>query len=162
MKTINIIAAVAKNGVIGNNGQLPWRLPQDLQRFKRLTEFGTVIMGRKTWESLPGAVRPLKNRENYVLSREPSYFAPGAIVVSSLQDAIASAACEHVWVIGGAQIYAAAFPLAAKVYITEVNAEPEGDARFPDLSFEDFGLTKCEHWKDEHGTWHRFLEFART
>lgn len=158
-KQINIIVAAAKNGVIGNKQMLPWSLPQDLKRFKELTQLGTVIMGRKTWESLP--FRPLKNRENIIVSRSPEYYAPGAKVCVSLQDAIVSASTDAVWIIGGAEIYAQAVKLAARLYITEINAYPEGDAFFPLEWTYDFTLEKCEHF-EEAGKKHRFLTFRRS
>ncbi len=159
MKQVNIIAAVAKNRVLGAKGAIPWTLPQDLKRFKELTQLSTVVMGRKTWESLP--VRPLRNRDNIVVSRSAEYYAQGAKTVSSLHDAIKTAVTDTVWVIGGAQIYEQALPLADKLYLTEVNALPYGDAYFPQLETDRWALEKCEYWKDNAGTWHRYLTFEK-
>ncbi len=127
---IYLVAAVAENGVIGANGQLPWRLPEDLKHFRKLTLGHPVIMGRRTWESLG---KPLPGRENIVISRRPGFEAPGASVASTLEAAIALCAGEPIaFVIGGAEIYAAALPLADGLVLTEIHEDYEGDARFPD------------------------------
>ncbi len=129
MTRIHIVAAVASNGIIGAQGKLPWRLPQDLQHFKRLTLGHPVIMGRRTWESLGKA---LPERENIVVTRRRGYEAPGAAVASSLDAALALCAGEPIaFVIGGGELYAAALPLAAGLVLTEIHREFEGDARFP-------------------------------
>jgi dihydrofolate reductase len=129
MTRIHIVAAVASNGIIGAQGKLPWRLPQDLQHFKRLTLGHPVIMGRRTWESLGKA---LPGRENIVVTRRRGYEAPGAAVASSLDAALALCAGEPIaFVIGGGELYAAALPLAAGLVLTEIHREFEGDARFP-------------------------------
>jgi dihydrofolate reductase len=126
-----LIAAVAANGVIGARGKLPWHLPEDLKHFKALTLGHPVIMGRKTWESLG---RPLPGRENIVVTRTAAYEAPGASVAASLDAALALCADEAVaFVIGGAELYAAALPLAAGLVLTEIHRDYEGDTRFPDF-----------------------------
>lgn len=130
MTRIYIVAAVASNGIIGAQGKLPWRLQEDLQQFKKLTLGHPVIMGRRTWESLGKA---LPGRENIVLTRSRGYEAPGAAVASSLDAALALCAGEPVvFVIGGAELYAAALPLAAGLVLTEIHQDFEGDAWFPD------------------------------
>ena len=131
---INMIFARATNGVIGNNNQLPWHLPEDMARFKRLTTGWPVIMGRKTWDSLPPRFRPLPGRTNIVVTRQPGWEAPGASVANSIEDAIKL--CGNVvqaWVIGGAQIYAAAEPLADRIEVTDLAQDFEGDAFAPTL-----------------------------
>ncbi len=126
---ISIIVARARNGVIGRRNRLPWRLPADLQRFKAVTMGKPMVMGRRTWESLPGL---LPGRRHIVVSRDPAYGAEGAEVASSLAGAVALAgAVEEVMVIGGAQLYRQALPLAERIYLTEVDAEVEGDTWFP-------------------------------
>src|SRR5438105_9959905 len=118
---IYLVAAVAANGVIGRNGQLPWHLPEDLKHFKRLTLGHPVIMGRKTWESLG---RPLPGRENIVISRSAGYDAPGAAVASSLGAALAFCMEESVaFVIGGEAIFADALPVAAGLVLTEIRRD---------------------------------------
>ena len=128
-----IIAAVAGNGVIGRDNALPWRLPEDMRRFRELTSAEAVIMGRRTWESQPSRFRPLPQRLNIVLSRQGDYVAPGATCVASLQEAIAAAmAAQRIpFIIGGAALYAAAMPLAQRMELTEIDADFAGDALFP-------------------------------
>jgi dihydrofolate reductase len=126
-----LIAAVAKNGVIGKDNALPWHLPEDLKHFKALTTGHAVIMGRKTWESLPARFRPLPDRLNIVVTRNPGYSAPGATVVHSLAEAQKVGAGRTAFVIGGAELYAHALPLAQRLELTEIDAAFEGDAHFP-------------------------------
>jgi dihydrofolate reductase len=126
---VYLVVALARNGVIGAQGKLPWHLPEDLQHFKKLTLGHPVIMGRRTWESLGQA---LPGRENIVVSRRPGFEAPGASVASSVQAAIALCADEPVaFVIGGAEVYAAALPLADGLVLTEIDRDYAGDTRFP-------------------------------
>ena len=127
---IAIVAAVARNRVIGRGNALPWRLPDDLRHFKRLTLGRPIVMGRRTWESLPGV---LPQRRHVVVTRDPAYSAPGADVVHSLEDAVAAVGGEEVLVVGGAELYALALPLAQRLYLTLVEADIEGDALFPML-----------------------------
>ena len=127
---IYLVAAVAANGIIGANGQLPWRLPEDLKHFKRLTMGHPIIMGRRTWESLKG---PLPGRDNIVVTRTPGYDAPGAAVASSLEAALALCLGESVvFVIGGNQLFAESLPIAAGLVMTEIQRDFEGDTWFPD------------------------------
>jgi dihydrofolate reductase len=127
---VYLVAAVAANGVIGTDGKLPWRIPEDLRHFKALTLGHPVIMGRKTWESLG---RPLAGRENIVVTRTPGYEAPGAHVAASLDGALALCAGEPAaFVIGGSELYAAALPRADGLVLTEIERDYSGDARFPD------------------------------
>lgn len=133
-----LIVARARNGVIGKDNDLPWRLSDDLKHFKATTKGCPVIMGRKTWESLPR--RPLPGRDNIVLSRDGQYAAPGARVFTSIDASIeagrglaAVASKNEIFVTGGSAIYAAALPYADRLYITEVDTEIDGDATFPDF-----------------------------
>lgn len=127
-----VIAAVARNGVIGKDNALPWHLPEDLKHFKQLTTGQTVIMGRKTWESLPERFRPLPGRMNVVVTRDSAYAAQGASVVHSLDEAAKVGAGGTVqFVIGGSELYAYALPLAQRLELTEIDADIEGDASFP-------------------------------
>jgi len=128
---LSVIAALADNRVIGIDNRLPWRLPADLQHFKRITMGKPMIMGRKTWESLPGL---LPGRPHIVVSRDPSYRADGAQVVHSLQEAFAVFPdAPELMLVGGANLYAQAIPLAARMYLTYVHIEPGGDAFFPEF-----------------------------
>jgi dihydrofolate reductase len=131
--SVNLIWAQSSNGVIGADGQLPWRIPEDLAHFRELTDGGTVVMGRATWESLPPRFRPLPGRRNVVLSRDSSYDAPGATVVTSLHDALAEVAAGDVWVGGGAAVYAAALEHAERLCITDVDLVVDGDVRAPEV-----------------------------
>ena len=131
--TVSLIWAEAADRVIGADGSIPWQLPEEQQHFKRLTMGATVVMGRGTWESLPSSVRPLPGRRNIVVTRQPSYDAPGAEVASSLEDALERAKGDDVWVIGGATIYQQALPHADRVVRTRVHLQVEGDTRAPVL-----------------------------
>jgi len=131
---LNLIYARAANGVIGKDNQLPWHLPEDLAHFKRHTLGCPVIMGRKTWESLPPKFRPLPGRLNIVVTRDATWRAEGASVAHSLE--AARDLCPpggDAWVIGGAQVYAQALPLASQVVVTEIHRAFEGDAFAPVL-----------------------------
>ncbi len=133
MADITIVVARARNGVIGNAGALPWHLPADLKRFKAITVGKPVVMGRKTFESIG---KPLPGRHNIVLSRDPAWVADGVTVVPNLAEAIVAAGMDprargDVMIIGGAEIYALALPVATRVEITEVDAEPAGDTILP-------------------------------
>lgn len=131
---ISLIAVVAQNRAIGRGQQLLWRLPEDLRHFRATTGGKPVIMGRKTWESLPDAFRPLPGRQNIVVSRNPGYWPPGASRASSIEEALQIAgATGEVFVIGGAEMYRQTLPLADRLYLTEVAAEASGDAFFPEL-----------------------------
>jgi dihydrofolate reductase len=130
--------ARARNGVIGRGAALPWRLAADQRRFRALTMGKPVIMGRKTWESLPARFRPLPGRLNLVLSRQPEYEAPGAVVCEDWTEALAIAreqaaedGKDEICAIGGADLYALALPRAARIYLTEVDGDPEGDVSMP-------------------------------
>ncbi len=136
---LSLIAAVARNGVIGHDNGLLWHLPEDLRHFKRTTLGAPVIMGRKTWDSLPAKFRPLPGRRNVVLTRDPLWHAPGAERAGSLE--AAAALLEDVpvaYVIGGAEIYSQALPLADELVLTEIDRDFEGDTRFPDWPRDSF------------------------
>ena len=127
---IYLVVAVASNGVIGRNGQLPWHLPEDLKHFKRLTLGHPVIMGRRTWESLKG---PLPGRDNIVVTSQAGYNAPGAAVANSLQGALALCVGEPLaFVIGGSRLFAESLPIAAGIVVTEIHRDYEGDTWFPE------------------------------
>jgi dihydrofolate reductase len=137
MTRIHMIFARAANGVIGRDNTIPWRLPEDMAHFKRLTTGWPVIMGRKTWDSLPPKFRPLPGRANIVITRQPGWKESGAETAASLPDALAlCAAAEEVWIIGGAQIYAQAMPLAERIEVTEIAENIQGDAYAPLLGVE--------------------------
>lgn len=149
-----IIVARGKNGVIGRDGDLPWRLSADLQHFKKTTLGMPIIMGRATWESFPR--RPLPGRENIVLSRDWNYAAPGGRVYSSLAPAVSAAKAmaaldgkDEVFIVGGGAIYEAALPLADRLYLTEVEAAPDGHVFFPELDMANWEeVSRFEHGAD--------------
>ena len=131
---IALIYARAANGVIGHEGTMPWHLPEDLAHFRQLTQGQPVIMGRKTWDSLPPRFRPLPGRRNIVLTRQIQWQSAGAERADGLSQALALCAdSPQVWVIGGAQIYAQAEPLASRAEVTEIEQPFEGDAYAPAL-----------------------------
>jgi len=144
---ITMIAAMARNRVIGSDNDLPWKLPDDMKFFMRTTTGHTVLMGRKTLESFDG---PLKNRTNVVLTRDKSYAAAGCIVMHSVEEALERFGGEDLYVIGGAEIYKQLLPYADTILLTEIDAEVEGDARFP--AFENDGwrlAASVPHPKDD-------------
>jgi dihydrofolate reductase len=125
-----LVLAMADNGVIGDRGAIPWRIPQDMKRFKALTIGHPIVMGRKTWESFPK--RPLPGRTNIVITRDAAYAAEGAVVVHAFDDALARAQAEspaQIGIIGGAAIYRAALPHASRIELTEVHVDTPGDVR---------------------------------
>jgi dihydrofolate reductase len=134
MPRIHLIYARAANGVIGKDGTMPWHLPEDLAHFKQLTQGWPVIMGRKTWDSLPPRFRPLPGRRNIVLTRQTAWQAAGAETAADLAQALRLCGeAEQVWVIGGGQVYAQAEPLAERAEVTEIHQPFEGDAHAPVL-----------------------------
>ncbi|WP_456414188.1 type 3 dihydrofolate reductase [Thiolapillus sp.] len=146
---ISIIAAMARNRVIGKENKLPWRLPADLQHFKRLTMGKPMIMGRKTWESLPGL---LPGRPHIVVSRNRDHQATGASLVHSLEEAIRQAGnAPEIMIVGGANLYAQALPFAQRIYLTEIDLDVEGDAWFPELDSARWReIRREEHEADEN------------
>jgi dihydrofolate reductase len=139
---VSLVWAQAANRVIGRAGTLPWRLPEDLARFRSLTIGSTVLMGRRTWESLPEAVRPLPGRDNLVLTRQPAWSAPGAVAVASMASALQNAR-SSLWVIGGAEVYAAAVDHADRAVVTELADCFDGDTFAPRLD-DTWGITDRE------------------
>ena len=129
---LHLILARARNGVIGHRNALPWHLPEDMAHFKRTTLGCPVIMGRKTWESLPPRFRPLPGRLNVVVTRQEKWHAEGALTANSLTEACALCPPDSdAWVIGGAEIYAQALPLASSAVVTEIDSDFEGDSFAP-------------------------------
>ena len=125
---ISLVVAIARNGVIGRDNDLAWRISSDLKRFKALTMGKPILMGRKTWDSIG---RPLPGRRSLVLTRDRSLAIPGATVVHDWDTALTAAGDDELMVVGGAEIYKLALPRADRLHLTEVDAAPEGDAYFP-------------------------------
>lgn len=147
---VTLIWAQAKDRVIGRANTIPWHVPQDMAFFKEQTMGAAVIMGRKTWESLPEKFRPLPGRVNIVMSQTPDYKAPGALVVRSITQALDIAECNpNTIVIGGDQIYRQTLWFATQVIVTEVDLEVvDGDAHAPQLDYKEWGLTRETYWAE--------------
>ena len=160
--TLSIVAAVARNGVIGREGGIPWHIPEDMARFRALTTGHPVVMGRKTWDSLPDRFRPLPGRRNVVVTRNPVWTADGAERAASLDTALELLDDpETVFVIGGASLYDQALPLADDLELTEVDLEPEGDAFFPAWDREAFEEMSREPHVSEDGAAFAFVTYRR-
>ncbi|CAB3727330.1 dihydrofolate reductase [Achromobacter kerstersii] len=158
--SLTLIVAYSTNRAIGRDNALPWKLPGDLAHFKRSTLGHPIIMGRKTWDSLG---RPLPGRLNIVISRNPDFAATGATVVPTLDAAIAACGdVDQAFVIGGAQIYTHALPLAQRVLATEVHADVEGDAFFPLLPAFQWKETAREKQPAENGYEYDFVTYERS
>ncbi|OJX77028.1 dihydrofolate reductase [Leifsonia sp. 71-9] len=156
-----LIWAEAHDSVIGADGGIPWHLSEDMRHFRELTAGSPVVMGRRTWDSLPERFRPLPGRTNIVVTRQADWSAPGAEVAHSVEDALARAgAAETVWVMGGAQLYAAALPLADRVEVTEVDLDVAGDTRAPELG--DGWTVRAGEWLESaSGLRYRFTTYLR-
>jgi dihydrofolate reductase len=158
--TVRLIWAQSANGVVGYDNTLPWRIPEDLARFRALTTGATVVMGRRTWESLPPRFRPLPHRRNVVVTTDASYDAPGAEVFTSLDAALGSA--DDVWIGGGGEIYAATMPLADALYVTDVDIEVDGDVVAPTIGPQWHEVDLGEWQTSSTGIRFRWRELRRT
>ena len=154
---IAMIAAMAQNRVIGAGGEMPWHLPADLQRFKRLTMGQTLLMGRETYQSIG---RPLPGRQTIILSRDPGYSVDGCVVVPSLVAGVAAATTEKLFICGGGEVYRAALALAEKIYLTELLSDVSGDTFFPEIPCQQFEVIHTEALLDD-GQSCRFQIFQR-
>ena len=157
------MAAVARGGVIGRDGGIPWRLPEDMARFRELTMGHPVVMGRRTWESLPDQFRPLPGRGNVVVTRNPDWSAQGADRVGSIEEALTLLESEpEVFVIGGGEIYATALPYADELHLTEIDADVEGDTTFPSWDPGEFEEASRETHVTGDGTSFAFVTYRRS
>ena len=162
MPIISLVVAVAKNRAIGKDGHLLCHLPEDMRHFREVTLGKPVIMGRKTWESLPEAFRPLPGRHNIVVSRNAAYQAEGATVATSLEEAIAQAGnAEQINIIGGADIFRLALPMADVLDMTEIDASFDADTFFPEFLPEDWQETSRKTQQSESGPTFSFVEYRR-
>lgn len=162
MPILCLIYARAANGVIGRNNALPWHLPQDIAHFRQRTQGCSVIMGRKTWDSLAPRFRPLPGRSNIVLTRQNDWQADGARRAASLEQALALCPPRQLaWVIGGAQIYAQALPLAERVEATEIAQDFDGDAHAPVLQPGEWRVRQCREQRSDCGLQLRFVSYER-
>lgn len=161
--TVSLVAAVARGGVIGRDGTIPWHLPEDVARFKALTTGHAVVMGRKTWESIPSRFRPLPDRRNVVVTRNPEWSADGAERAGSVEEALRLlAGDDRVFVIGGADIYAAALPHADELVLTEIDLDVDGDTFFPEFDHDAFEVISHEPSVSQDGARFAFVTYART
>lgn len=159
---INLIYARARNGVIGRDNELPWHLPEDMAHFKEVTMGAPVLMGRKTWESLSPRFRPLPGRPNVVLTHQAEWQAEGALRAASVEDAMALFPdAPELWVIGGAQIFQAALPLATRIVATELDETFEGDVYAPALDTAEWHEVSSEEHKSAAGLKFRFVTYER-
>ena len=164
MSIVGLVWAQSTSGVIGRGGDIPWRVPEDLARFKQVTMGHTVVMGRRTWDSLPTRARPLPGRRNVVLSRQTDFTVDGAEVVGSLQAALAnSKTAPETWVIGGAQIYLLALPRATRCEVTEVNIDlPRNDHDVLAPVLDGTWLAETGEWQlSRSGLRYRFHSYSR-
>ena len=153
---IGLIWAQARGGVIGADGGIPWHIPEDMKFFRETTAGATVLMGRRTWDSLPPRFRPLPGRTNIVVTRDRAWHADGAVVQHDL-----TVPDGDVWVIGGGEIYDAALPLADLLAVTEVDAAVEGDTTAPSIP-DDFALAEDAAWRESSsGLRYRHLTYRR-
>jgi dihydrofolate reductase len=159
---LSLIAAVPRNGAIGKGNALLWHEPEDLKHFRRVTMGAPVIMGRKTWDSLPGRFRPLPGRRNVVITRNPQWQAEGADAVASIETALRLLdGMPRAFVIGGAEIYALALPYADELELTEIDAELPGDVFFPAWDRTRFEITSQEPRVDASGRGFAFTTYKR-
>ncbi|MBA2424619.1 MAG: dihydrofolate reductase [Actinobacteria bacterium] len=159
---VSLVAAVARGGVIGLEGGLPWRIPEDMRHFRELTIGHPVIMGRRTWDSLPERFRPLPDRRNVVVTRNAAWRGDGAERASSLEDALRLLdGAPRVFVIGGAELYAVTLSLADELLLTEIDADVEGDTLFPPWERRAFEETSREQHVSEAGIPFSFATYRR-
>jgi dihydrofolate reductase len=159
---VSLLAAVARNGVIGRDGTLPWRLPEDMERFRELTMGHAVVMGRRTWESLPDRFRPLPGRRNVVLTRNHGWAAEGAERARSLDEALRLLRdAPQVFVIGGAEVFQSALPLADELLLTEIDSDVSGDTFFPGFESTEFEEISRDPRVAADGTRFSFVTYVR-
>ncbi|GLK16993.1 dihydrofolate reductase [Herbiconiux flava] len=165
--TVSLIWAEARGGVIGDGGGIPWHVPEDMAHFRELTAGSTVVMGRKTWDSLPERFRPLPGRRNVVVTRQDDWAADGAVRAESVQAAVdtgnGGGGAEDVWVIGGGEVYQQAVPLADRLEVTEIDLEVDGDTRAPAIDGAVWQRSaETEAWRTSRtGIRYRFVTYHR-
>jgi dihydrofolate reductase len=160
--TLGLIWAQAAHGVIGAGGGMPWRSPEDMARFREVTTGHPVIMGRRTWESIPERFRPLPGRRNLVLTADPTWSSAGAERAASLDDALALVGTDETWVIGGGTVYAAAIEAADRLEVTEFDLEVDGDTHAPWIDPAAWAIAVQTPWADSPtGPRYRFTRYER-
>ena len=151
---VSLIVALSENGVIGRAGDMPWHLSSDLRRFKMLTMGHHMVMGRKTWDSIG---RLLPGRTTIIITRNPEFSVPGAVITHNLDAALQTAADDpEVFIVGGGEIYRMAFPLASRLYVTRVHTSVEGDTTFPEIDWSQWQLTGSEQGHADEQNDHDF------
>jgi dihydrofolate reductase len=161
---VSLIAAVARNRVIGRDNRLLWHLPGDMRHFRETTRGRPVIMGRRTWESLPEKFRPLPGRLNVVVSGNPDYPVPGAVLAGALEKAVEKAERNgggEIFIVGGAELYRQALPFAGRLYLTEIAAEFAGDALFPEIDPHEWRQVSRSPTFEEAGLAYAFAVYQR-
>jgi dihydrofolate reductase len=159
---VALVAAVARNGVIGRDNTVPWRIPEDMEHFRAVTMGHPVVMGRRTWGSLPDRFRPLPGRRNVVVTRNPDWSAEGAERAGSIDEALRLLKDEpRVSVIGGGEVYAAALPLADELLLTEIDSEVEGDTYFPRFDRSEVAEESRESHVSSNGLPFAFVTYIR-
>lgn len=161
--SVALIWAEANGGVIGRDGEIPWHIPEDMAHFKRLTGSSVVMMGRRTWDSIPERFRPLPGRRNIVVTRQLDWTAPGAEVVHSIDERLFAGLPDDVWVMGGGEIYRQSLPFASRLEVTEVDLEVEGETVAPSID-DSWQRTQdpITGWQlSRTGTLYRFASFRR-
>jgi dihydrofolate reductase len=159
---ISLVAALARGGVIGRDNSIPWRIPEDVARFREVTTGHPVVMGRRTWDSIPARFRPLPGRRNIVVTRNGRWYGDGAERVGSLEEAVALAGdVPEVFVIGGAELYGAALPFADELLLTEIDAEFAGDTVFPEVDPAVFEEVEREPHVSGNGMPFAFVRYVR-
>ena len=159
--TVAMIWAQARGGVIGDDDTIPWRLPEDQARFKQLTAGAAVLMGRRTWDSLPERFRPLPGRRNIVITRSAGWSAPGAEVAATPQAALALAGAAPLWIIGGGEIYRTFLPLAGRLEVTDIDLEVPGDTVAPPVDAQWEQVAATAWLVSATGIRYRFLTYDR-
>lgn len=164
--SVALIWAEARGGVIGDDGTIPWHLPEDLAHFKEVTSGATVVMGRRTWQSLPERFRPLPDRRNVVLTRDDSWSAEGAEIAHALDEILDATGRDDssapVWIIGGGEIYAQSLPWASRIEVTELDLDVAGDTRAPAVDPDLWHIADETEWLESRtGIRYRFVSYAR-
>lgn len=159
--TVALIWAEAHDRVIGSGGAMPWHLPEDLKHFRALTGDDTVVMGRRTWESLPERFRPLPGRTNVVVTRQADWSSPGAVAAHSIDDALAASPSETTWVIGGSELFALTAQTADRIEVTEIDIAVGGDTWAPQLDPAGWTVEREDWQTAANGMRYRFVHWIR-
>ncbi len=158
---VGLIWAQSSTGAIGQDGQIPWRVPEDMAHFKAMTADHPVVMGRKTWDSLPAKFRPLPGRRNIIVTRNAAWSADGAEVASSVEQALGMTDTDIVWVMGGGEIYRAAMPFATELQVTEIDIAVDGDTVAPEVPSDWISSTGEWHVSSHDDIRYRFVEYGK-